>query len=52
VENHISRNDEIPEVVALSVGSYTVEARSEKDGYVRVPVVIKAGQRTILDLDV
>jgi len=52
VENHISRNDEIPEVVALPVGSYTVEARSEKDGYVRVPVVIKAGQRTILDLDV
>jgi len=52
VENHISRNDEIPEVVALPVGSYTVEARSERDGYVRVPVVIKAGQRTILDLDV
>jgi hypothetical protein len=51
VENHISRNDEIPEVVALPVGSYTVEARSERDGYVRVLVVIKAGQRTILDLD-
>jgi hypothetical protein len=51
VENHISRNDEIPEVVALPVGSYTVEARSEKGGYVRVLVVIKAGQRTILDLD-
>jgi hypothetical protein len=52
VENHISRNDEIPEVVALPVGSYTVEARSERDGYVRVPVVIKAGHRTILNLDV
>ena len=51
VENHISRNDEIPEVVALPVGSYTVEARSERDGYVRVPVVIKAGRRTIVDLD-
>jgi hypothetical protein len=51
VENHISRSDEIPEVVALPVGSYMVEARSEKDGYVRVPVIIKAGQRTILDLD-
>ena len=45
VENHISRSDEIPEVVALPVGSYMVEARSEKDGYVRVPVIIKAGQR-------
>jgi hypothetical protein len=51
VENHISRSDEIPEVVALPVGSYVVAARSERDGYIRVPVVIKAGQRTILDLD-
>ena len=51
VENHISRSDEIPEVVALPVGSYTVSARAEKQGYVRVPVLIKAGQRTILDLD-
>jgi hypothetical protein len=52
VENHISLSDEIPELVALPVGSYTVEARSERDGYVRVPVVIKADQGTILDLDV
>jgi hypothetical protein len=51
VENHISRSDEIPEVVALPAGSYTVSARAEKQGYVRVPVLIKAGQRTILDLD-
>src|SRR6266436_6023090 len=35
--------DEIPEVlVALPVGSYIVVARSEKDGYIRLPVVIKA----------
>jgi hypothetical protein len=51
VENHISRSDEIPEIVSLPVGSYTVIARSERDGYVRVSVVIKEGQRTILDLD-
>jgi hypothetical protein len=51
VENHISRSDEIPEVVALPAGSYMVEARSERNGYVRVLVVIKAGQRTIVDLD-
>jgi hypothetical protein len=51
VENHISLSDEIPELVALPVGSYTVEARSERDGYVRVRVVIKAGRQTILDLD-
>jgi hypothetical protein len=51
VENHISRSDEIPEIVALPIGTYVVDARSEKDGYVRRSVVIKAGQRTILDLD-
>jgi hypothetical protein len=32
------------------MGSYLIEARSERDGYVRVRVVIKAGQRTIVDL--
>ena len=51
VENHISRSDEIPEIVALPVGSYMVVARSEKDGYIRLPVAIKAGRRTVLDLD-
>jgi hypothetical protein len=52
VGNHISRTDEIPEIVALPVGSYTVVARAEKYGSVRVPVAIKEGQRTILDLDI
>jgi hypothetical protein len=51
VENHISRSDEIPELVMLPVGSYTVEARSEKEGYLRVHAVISAGLRTVLDLD-
>ncbi len=51
VENHISRSDEIPEIVSLPVGSYTVVARSEKGGYVRAPIIIKEGQRTILDLE-
>jgi hypothetical protein len=51
VENHISNSDEIPEVVTLPVGLYVIEARSERDGYVRVSVVIKAGQQTIVDLD-
>jgi hypothetical protein len=51
VENHISRGDEIPETVSLPVGSYTVVAQSEKDGYVRIPVMIKGGRRTILALD-
>jgi len=51
VKSQHSADDEIPDVVALPVGSYMVVARSEKGGYVRLPVAIKAGQRTILDLD-
>jgi hypothetical protein len=51
VENHISRSDEIPQIVALPVGYYMVEARSENEGCVRRRVVMKAGQQTTLDLD-
>ncbi len=51
VKNQRSPDDEIPEVVALPVGTYAVVARSERDGYGRVLVVIKEGQQTILDLN-
>jgi hypothetical protein len=51
VENHISQSDELPEIVTLVIGAYIIEARSNRDGYVRVAVVIKAGQRTTLDLE-
>ena len=51
VENHISLSDELPSVVTLPTGSYTIEARSENRGYVRVPIVIAAGRRTIVDPD-
>jgi hypothetical protein len=51
VENHISQSDELPQTVSLPVGSYTVMARSEKDGYITVPVMIRNGRRTIVDLD-
>src|SRR5205807_456041 len=51
VENHMSRSDEIPELVTLPLGSYTVEARSGNSGYMRVPVQIKPGRQTIVDLD-
>src|SRR6266566_10059883 len=44
-------DDEIPEVVALPVGTYTVVAQSKRDGYGRILVVIKEGQQTILDLN-
>jgi hypothetical protein len=51
VENHRSADDEIPELVSLPVGSYTVVARSMRDGYVGMLVVIKEDQQTILHLD-
>ncbi len=51
VENHMSRSDEIPDIVRLPAGSYIVEARSANNGYVRVRVVIKPRRQTILDLD-
>src|SRR5260370_774313 len=52
VENNISRTDEIiPWEVALPAGSYSVVARSARDGEIRVHFVIKAGRRAIVDLD-
>ena len=51
VKNHRSADDEVPEVVALPVGTSTVVARSERDGYGHVLVVIKEGQQTTLDLN-
>ena len=51
VQNHRSGDDETPELVSLPVGSYRVIARSLRAGYVRILVVIKQDQETILDLD-
>jgi hypothetical protein len=52
VENNISRTDElIPWEVALPIGSYTVVTRSARVRELRVRFVIKARQRTIVDLD-
>ena len=51
VENHISRSDEIPTLVTLPAGSYTILLRSENRGYIRLPIVITPGRRMILDPD-
>ncbi len=51
VENHMSRSDEIPDIVRLPAGTYIVDARSTNNGYVRVRVVIKSNSQTVLDLD-
>jgi hypothetical protein len=51
VRNHRSADDEVPEVVALPVGTYTVVARAERGGYASMLVAIKEGEQVILDLD-
>ena len=51
VENHMSRSDEIPDIVRLPAGCYILEARSANNGYVRVRVVIKPSRLTLLDFD-
>ena len=51
VENHMSRSDEIPDIVRLPAGYYIVDARSTNNGYVRVRVVIKPSRQTVLNLD-
>jgi len=52
VENNVSRTDEIiPWELGLPAGSYTIVARSARSGEVHVHFVIKAGRRTIVDLD-
>jgi hypothetical protein len=51
VRNHRSANDEVPEVVALPVGTYTVVARAERGGYASMLVVIKEGKQVVLHLD-
>ena len=51
VGNQISRSDEIPTLVTLPVGSYTIEVRSENRGYVRLPIMVTAGRRTVVDPD-
>jgi hypothetical protein len=51
VENHMSATDEAPEMVSLPVGSYIVEARSNRDGYIRRLVRIGKRRQTILNLD-
>ena len=51
VRNHRSADDEVPEVVALPVGTYTVVARAERGGYASMLVAIKEAEQVVLDLD-
>jgi len=51
VENHADRADEEPQKVELTPGSYTIWAQSDRDGYVKVPVVVKPDQTTTVHLE-
>jgi len=51
VANHISDMDETPSTVSLPPAQYIVFAKSEKDGYVKVPVLIVKGRTTVVDLE-
>jgi len=51
VANHDSNTDEAPQQVELPPGKYTIWAQSAKDGYVKVPVVIKLARTTAVHLE-
>jgi hypothetical protein len=51
ITNHIGDHDETPQSVSLPAGKYKIRALSEKDGVLLIPVVIKTGRTTVLNLD-
>jgi hypothetical protein len=51
VENHDSSTDETPEKVELAPGRYTIWAQSDKDGYVKVPIVVTPYQTALIHLE-
>jgi hypothetical protein len=51
VDNGMDQLDETPTAVTLPRGRYTVEAESETNGFVRVPVVIQTGRTTVVNLE-
>jgi len=51
IRNSIVRGDETPERVPLAPGRYLVEAESEYEGIVRVPVIIADGRTTVVNLE-
>ena len=51
IRNSIVEGDEIPTRVPLVPGRYLVQAESETDGMVRVPVIIADGRTTVVNLE-
>jgi hypothetical protein len=51
VANHITRSDEMPEVVELPPGEYVVVAEAGLGARVHVSVMVKATRTTVVDLE-
>jgi hypothetical protein len=51
VENHNTSIDEDPQRVELEPGKYIIWAQSDKNGYVKMSVIIKPGRSTLVDLE-
>jgi hypothetical protein len=51
IRNSIVVGDEIPTRVPLAPGRYLIQAESETDGIVRVPVIIADGRTTVVNLE-
>ncbi len=50
VKNSRGVNDPTPTVVSLPAGSYTIKAEARDEGLVTVPVVVRSGQTTTVNL--
>jgi hypothetical protein len=51
VANHITPSDEMPEAVELPPGEYIVVGEAGLGARVHVPVIVKAGRTTVVDLE-
>lgn len=51
VDNPDGGNNEDPQKVELAPGAYTIWAQSDKDGYVKVPVVVRPYQTALIHLE-
>ncbi|MES2309714.1 MAG: hypothetical protein V4507_12735 [Verrucomicrobiota bacterium] len=51
ISNSIGIHDEEPVRAELPKGTYIVRAGSDRDGIVKIPVVIEAGKTTVLNLE-
>jgi hypothetical protein len=51
VDNRSGSFEQLPSAVSLPAGSYKVRARATNAGVVEVPVIVKEGKTTVVDLE-